>query len=198
MPFLVAFSFLAAVSSEAERPVIFVYPSFSHWEQAARRRGGGGRTGLRALQQAFVNGPQLPGRPRRADSRWLDTVVSGPAVARQEEAFFWPENNARVSLGTSLLHPLPSIVSQHTIPGRLALHKQEGGGTGPGEISNVYDTSRSASASQAGPGFWRQHMDRQAKHVCVAVGSLCFVRGCQQCEATDGMAPRPPRAHTES
>lgn len=47
----------------------------------------------------------------RADSHWLDPVVSGTAAAGQEEAFFWPENNTRVSPGTSLLHPLPSIVS---------------------------------------------------------------------------------------
>ena len=128
MPFLVAFSFLAAVRLGAEKPVIFVYPSFSHWEQPATAEGAGGRTGLRALQQAFVNGPRLPGLARRADSHWLDTVVSGTAVARQEEAFFWPKNNTGVSPGTSLLHPLPSIVSRHTIPGRWALHSQGAGG----------------------------------------------------------------------
>lgn len=96
-----------------------------------RRGGGGGQTGLRALRQAFVNGPRLPGRPRRADSHWLDTVVSSAAVARQEEAFFWPKNNTRVSPGTSLLHPLPSIVSLLTIPGCLALHnRRRGAGEG--------------------------------------------------------------------
>lgn len=122
---------------EAEKPAIFVYPQLLSLGAGSRRRGGGGRTGLRARQQAFVNGPQLPGCPRRADSHWLDTVVPSAAVARQEEAFFWTKNNARVSPGTSLLHPLPSIVSHYTIPGRLALHSGEGGGMGPGEISNV-------------------------------------------------------------
>lgn len=74
-----------------------------------------------------MNGPRLPGCPRRADSHWLDTVVSSTAVARQEEAFFWPKNNTRVSPGTSLLHPLPSIVSLLTIPGCLALHSRRRG-----------------------------------------------------------------------
>lgn len=87
-----------------------------------------------------MNGPRLPGRAGRADSHWLDTAVSGTAVAGQEEAFFWPKNNTRVSPGTSLLHPLPSIVRLRTIPGRGALHRQGRGGMGPGEVSNVCAT----------------------------------------------------------
>lgn len=45
-----------------------------------------------------------------------------------EEAFFWPKNNTRVSAGTSLLHPLPSIVSCYTIPGLEVLPSQLGAG----------------------------------------------------------------------
>lgn len=48
----------------------------------------------------------------------LMSLFSGIAVTGwREEAFFWPKNNTRVSAGTSLLHPLPSIVSRCTIPG---------------------------------------------------------------------------------
>lgn len=66
--------------------------------------------------------------PGRADSHWLDVVISSIAMARQEEAFFWPKNNTRVSPGTSLLHPLPSIVNRYTIPGCSALHSLGEGG----------------------------------------------------------------------
>lgn len=54
-------AFLAAVGLKAEeKPVIFVYPGscLQEWRW--------GRTGLRALQQAFVNGPQLPGQHQQA------------------------------------------------------------------------------------------------------------------------------------
>lgn len=44
MPFLVTFSFLAVVSLGAES-VIFVRPSFSHWEQATAAEGAGGGQG---------------------------------------------------------------------------------------------------------------------------------------------------------
>lgn len=128
-------SFLAAVGLKAEKLVIFVYPGFClrEWRQ--------GRTGLRALQQAFVNGPQLPGRHQQTaphphpPGRRLSTLsglmslFSGIAVAGwREEAFFWPKNNTRVSAGTSLLHPLPSIVSRCTIPGLEVLPSQLGAG----------------------------------------------------------------------
>lgn len=103
--------------------------------------------------------PSAGAPPRRTDSHWLDTVVSGSAVARQEEAFFWPKNNTRVSPGTSLLHPLPSIVSHHTIPGRLALHSLEGGAAR--SVSKACDTSGSASTSRlgqaSGSSRWTDH-----------------------------------------
>lgn len=125
-PFLV--SFLAAMGLGAEKPVIFVYPGFCHQEWQW------GRTGLRALQQAFVNGPQLPGQrqqaapPGRADSHWLDVAFFWYCSGWVEEAFFWPKNNTRVSAGTSLLHPLPSIVSRYTIPGLQVLRSRQGAG----------------------------------------------------------------------
>lgn len=58
VPFLVSF-FLAA-----EEPGYFRSPQSSRWEQPPATGGAGrGRTGLRALLQALVNGPRLPGRP---------------------------------------------------------------------------------------------------------------------------------------
>jgi hypothetical protein len=73
--------------------------------------------------------PQAGGPPPgRADSHWLDVAFSSIAVARLKEAFFWPKNNTRVSTGTSLLHPLPSIVNCCTIPGLVALHSRLGAG----------------------------------------------------------------------
>lgn len=82
--------------------------------------------GPRSQAAPPARGPPPP-PARRADSHWLDTVVSSTAVAGQEEAFCWPKNNTRVSPGTSLLHPLPSIVSHGTIPGHLALHGRREG-----------------------------------------------------------------------
>lgn len=141
MPFLVALSFLAAVRLGAEGRRLFWLFLFAPASLAGNSRRppprGQGRTGLRARQQAFVNGPRLPGRaaggrpPRRADSHWLDTVVLAPQrPAGREEAFFWPKNNTRVSPGTSLLHPLPSIVSttQSQAAGLSAAWKGGGGG----------------------------------------------------------------------
>lgn len=129
MPFLVALSFLAAVRLGAERPL-------SLGTAGGHRRGGRAQTGLRALQQAFVNGPRLPGRAvggRPPQARGLSLAghrCSGTTAARQEEAFFWPKNNTRVSPGTSLLHPLPSIVSttQSQAPGLCAAWEGGGGG----------------------------------------------------------------------
>ena len=58
VPFLVSF-FLAA-----EEPGYFRSPQSSRWEQPPATGGAGrGQTGLRALLQAVVTGPRLPGRP---------------------------------------------------------------------------------------------------------------------------------------
>lgn len=90
-----------------------------------------------------------------ADSHWLDPVVSGTAAAGQEEAFFWPENNTRVSPGTSLLHPLPSIVSaaQSQAAGLYAAWNGGAGGVqGAGEVSNVCDASGLPPLPRLGQG----------------------------------------------
>lgn len=61
VPFLVSFSFLAAVSLGAEKPSYFSLPQLLSLGAVVAE--GRGRTGLRALRQAFVNGPGLPGWP---------------------------------------------------------------------------------------------------------------------------------------
>lgn len=68
------------------------------------------------------------GPPRDAHSHWLDVAFFWYCSRWVEEAFFWPKNNTRVSAGTSLLHPLPSIVSRCTIPGLQVLPSQLGAG----------------------------------------------------------------------
>lgn len=80
------------------------------------------------------------GPPRTLDSHWLDVAFFWYCSGWVEEAFFWPKNNTRVSAGTSLLHPLPSIVS----PTQSQASKSCAAGRGlvvssQGEISNVCD-----------------------------------------------------------
>lgn len=142
MPFLVAFPFLAAASLGAEKPSYFRLPQLltgSSQRPQAEGVGADRATCSPAGLCEWAPAPRPPdGKrpppPGRADSHWLDVVISSIATARREEAFFWPKNNTRVSPGTSLLHPLPSIVSCSTIPGSA----QPGGGrTCPEEISSV-------------------------------------------------------------
>lgn len=144
MPFLAALSFLAAARLGAERRLFSFAPASLAGN--SRRRPpprGQGRTGLRAGQQAFVNGPRLPGRavgpggpPRRADSHWLDTVVSGAAAGG---SFLLAPEQYQGQPGD--LPPTPSSFhcERHTIPGHWALRSRgRGGGTGRGarEVSS--------------------------------------------------------------
>ena len=85
VPFLVSFSFLAA-----EEPGYFRSPQLlSPGAAAGCGEGGGGRgrTGLRALLQAFVNGPRLSGRP---DGRRPPGRADSPGLARRP---FWHCNS---------------------------------------------------------------------------------------------------------
>lgn len=75
VPFLVSF-FLAA-----EEPGYFRSPQSSRWEQPPATVGAGrGQTGLRALLQALVNGPRLPGRP---DGGRPPGCADSPRLARR-------------------------------------------------------------------------------------------------------------------
>lgn len=127
--------------------------------------------------------------PGRADSHWLDVVISSLAMAKQEEAFFWPKNNTRVSPGTSLLHPLPSIVSCYTIPGCWALHSLGEGGLARERLATW--VTPPVSTSQAGPGSWRRQVtDRRSK--CEWLWNPCALQG------PDGRVPPSLLNHTAS
>ena len=116
--------------------------------------------------------------PGRADSHWLDVVISSIAMARQEEAFFWPKNNTRVSPGTSLLHPLPSIVSCCTIPGYSALHGLGEGGLAQERLATCV-TPPVICLHFPGQARVLESADGQTDQACVkvAVKSLCLARG---------------------
>lgn len=112
--------------------------------------------------------------PGRADSHWLDVAFFWYCSGWVEEAFFWPKNNTGVSSGTSLLHPLPSIVS--STQSQASKYCAAGKGlvvSSPGEVSSACD----------GPGHLSWGSWGARSSIFKRPVPLCFARDCQQDEA---------------
>lgn len=144
--------------------------------------------------QAALSGRAAPPGARTLTG-WTRLFLARP----REEAFFWPQNNTRVSPGTSLLHPLPSIVSATQSQATGLYVAGGGGGVQGGEqerlaVSNVCDTSGLPPLPRLGQGSADSRWtDRPS--LCAWPERPCAPqRACQQGEATGWVTPLPPLA----